>query len=186
MKYFYVDVETSGLDPFRHAILQIAAIIEKDDKKEETFKATVAPFPNDILDPVALNVGGFTEEQIKGFKEPKEVYLDLKDLLNKYVDPYNKQDKFFFVGYNSNSFDMPFVRRLFEKNNDSYFGSYFFYPSIDVMILAAEALKKKRKVMPNFKLETVAKEIGVEFDKTKLHDALYDIEVTREVYKRLK
>jgi DNA polymerase-3 subunit epsilon len=91
----------------------------------------------------------------------------------------------FFIGYNSHSFDMPFVRQFFSKCKDRYFGSWFHYPSIDVMILAAEHLKSKRRWYPDFKLSTVADRMGIEVDKSRLHDALYDIELTREIYRRV-
>ena len=36
--------------------------------------------------------------------------------------------------------------------------------------------------MPNFKLSTVAKQLGVFVSDDKLHDALYDVDLTREAY----
>jgi DNA polymerase-3 subunit epsilon len=36
--------------------------------------------------------------------------------------------------------------------------------------------------MENFKLSTVAKELVIITDETKLHDALYDIKLTRAIY----
>ena len=35
------------------------------------------------------------------------------------------------------------------------------------------------------KLKTVAKYLGIEVDKSKLHDAWYDIEITRQIYAKL-
>jgi DNA polymerase-3 subunit epsilon len=37
--------------------------------------------------------------------------------------------------------------------------------------------------MIDFKLKTVAKELGLWVDETRLHDAEYDIELTRSVYR---
>ena len=39
-----------------------------------------------------------------------------------------------------------------------------------------------RHKMPNFKLMSVAKEVGISIDESKLHDANYDILITRAVY----
>lgn len=188
MKYCFIDVETGGLDPGDCALLQISGIIyvfEKDRKEEETFNFHIKPFDSDQVDPKALAVNNLTLEQINEFESPRTVHHKLCSLLRKYVDPYDKTDKYHFVGYNSHAFDMPFMREFWTKCRDKFFGSYFWYPSIDVMLIAAHYLKLKRPYMKDFKLMTVAERLGIQVDKTKLHDALYDIELTRDVYKAM-
>ena len=37
--------------------------------------------------------------------------------------------------------------------------------------------------MPSFKQQRVAKELGVQVDDSRLHDALYDVNLTREIYR---
>lgn len=37
--------------------------------------------------------------------------------------------------------------------------------------------------MPNFKLKTVAKELGLDVEDDKLHDARYDVLLTRDIYR---
>ncbi len=51
------------------------------------------------------------------------------------------------------------------------------------MVLASNKLKNERHKLENFKLSTVAKYLGVNVDETKLHDAYYDIYLTKEVYR---
>ena len=51
------------------------------------------------------------------------------------------------------------------------------------MVLASEYLLEKRVAMPNFKLMSVARAVGIEIDESRLHDAQYDIELTRTIYK---
>lgn len=51
------------------------------------------------------------------------------------------------------------------------------------MLLAAYVLRERRPHMPNFKLMTVARELGIEVDESRLHDAEYDIELTKAMYK---
>lgn len=43
----------------------------------------------------------------------------------------------------------------------------------------------RRAGMKDFKLLTVARELGLKVDEAKAHDARYDVEVTREMFKRL-
>ena len=180
----FIDVETGGTDPHGCALLQIAGIIDTGED-EEKFNYHIKPLDGDKVDPKALAVNGLTKEQIDGFESPRTVHDNLLQLWGGFVDCYDKRDKMFFIGYNSHSFDMPFVREFFRKCGDKYFGSWFHYPSIDVMILAAQKLMDKRRWFPDFKLMTVADRLGIAVDKSRLHDAFYDIELTQQVYKKV-
>lgn len=40
--------------------------------------------------------------------------------------------------------------------------------------------------MPNFQLPTVAKELGIEIDENRTHNALYDISITVKIYDELR
>lgn len=42
-----------------------------------------------------------------------------------------------------------------------------------------------RNDMENFKLMTVARTMGIEIDENKLHDATYDIELTRDIFYKI-
>ena len=101
-------------------------------------------------------------------------------MLGTYVGKYDKMDKFHFVAYNA-SFDDAFVREWFRKCGDKYLGSWFWWPAIDVAVLAAEAIGPERALMPNFKLTTVAEKFRVKAEGS-AHDALYDITITQKVH----
>jgi DNA polymerase-3 subunit epsilon len=76
------------------------------------------------------------------------------------------------------------LRSWFVKNGDKYFGSWFWSNSLDVMVLATQKLLSKRAKMENFKLKTVAAEFGITIDEQRLHDAQYDIDLTRYIYSK--
>ena len=82
--------------------------------------------------------------------------------------------------------DKQFLRGFFLQNNDQYFGSWFWSNSIDVMVLASNKLVERRAEMENFKLSTVAKFLGVNVDDAALHNALYDINLTKAIYNLVK
>jgi len=182
-KLFYFDVETTGLDPVKNGIHQISGFIEIDSQFKQDFNFVVAPYKTDIIEKTALDVAGVTEEHIKGYPPIEIIYTQLISVLDNYVDKFDKRDKYFLVGYNNAHFDNQFLRSWFDKNNDRYFGSWFWSNSIDVMVLASEFLKNKRAGMKDFKLKTVAVEMGIEIDETQLHNALYDVHLTRQIYK---
>lgn len=60
--------------------------------------------------------------------------------------------------------------------------AWFWSNSIDVMVLASAYLATRRPDMENFKLSTVAKTLGVNVDNESLHNALYDIRLTKAVF----
>lgn len=130
-------------------------------------------------------MAGVTKEEILQYPPMQEVYSEFVQMLGKYVDKYDKTDKFFLCGYNNASFDNQFLRAWFVQNGDNYFGSWFWSSAIDVMVLATQALMEVRSRMLNFKLCTVAQAFGIKIEEEKLHDAMYDIYLTYEVYKRI-
>lgn len=185
MKIIYFDLETTGVNFWQHGIHQISGAIEIDGEIKEEFNFKVAPNPSAKIEQEALNVGGVTLELIQSYAPMKQVYGELITLLSKYVDKFDKKDKFFLCGYNNASFDNQFLRAFFVQNNDNYFGSWFWSSSIDVMVLATQHLMDARPNMVDFKLKTVAKQCGIEIDESKLHDASYDIMLTRLIYKQI-
>lgn len=185
-KLFYYDIETTGTKHWKNGIHQISGSIEIDGVIKEEFDFKVRPNPKALIEQEALDVGtGVTMDQIMAYPHMIEVYAEITAMLRKYVDKYNKRDKFFQVGYNAASFDSAFFRAFFKQNNDEYFGSWFWSDVIDVRVLAIEFLKKSRHKMIDFKLATVAKYLGIEVDDSKLHDGKYDIWLTKEIYKKI-
>jgi DNA polymerase-3 subunit epsilon len=186
MKLLFVDLETTGTNPGRNGIHQISGQIVIDGKHVQDFDFHVRPNPKAVIEDAALNVGGVTREQVLAYPPMGQVYKEFVAMLDKYVDKYNKKDKFFLVGYNNAAFDNQFLRGFFLQNGDNYFGSYFWSNSIDVMVLASAYIADRRADMENFKLSTVAKFLGVSVSDDSLHNALYDIELTRAVYEIVK
>lgn len=182
MKLMYFDLETTGTNHWQHGVHQISGAIEIDGEVKEEFNFKVAPNPKAKIEQEALNVAGVTLEQIQAYEPMTTVFPKFIDMLSKYVDRYDKKDKLFLVGYNNASFDNQFLRAWFVQNFDDYFGSWFWSSSLDVMVLATQKLMNVRHETIDFKLKTVANQFGIEIDETKLHDAKYDIEITRQIY----
>lgn len=184
MKRIYIDVETTGIPFPECGLIQLAGAIEIPGAKPRFFQYRIKPFPGDVIEAEALEVNGITREELETFPAPGNVYKDFINLLGTHVDRYDRADKFHFIGYNA-MFDSDHLRAWFEKNDDTYFGSWFYFPPIDVMNMAAVHLMNRRAEMKDFKLLTVAKELGLAVDETKAHDARYDIALTRKMFKAL-
>lgn len=181
MKKVFLDLETTGVTPGKHGVIEIGAIIEANGE-EKRFAHRVKPFSTDEIDDSALEIQGVSRESIQAFPEPPEVYLRFIRFLDMIVNKYDRKDKAFLIGYNV-TFDQSHLRAWFEKNGNQYFGSYFWFPAIDVAILAAHYLGEKRDELPDFKLGTVCRHFGIDLENA--HTAAADIEATRELYYRL-
>lgn len=181
-KLFFYDLETTGTNPGRHGIHQISGEIVIDGKSVETFDFKVQPNPKAQIEDAALAVGGVTREQIMAYPPMGQVYTQLVTMFAKYVNKYDNTDKFHLVGYNNRGFDDNFFRGFFLQNGDNYFGSWFWADSIDVLVLASTFLADRRAELPNFKLATVADFLGIDTTAGKLHDASFDIYVTKAVF----
>lgn len=180
-KLAFIDVETTGLDPYFNGIHQLALLLEVDGVVVEEKSWNIKPFERDRIDPKALAVSGRTEEDFLKFPVPQLIHSDLLTCLKKYVDPYRKTDKFWFIGYNA-LFDYQFLRKWFEKLGDKFCGSFFWHPPLDVMTLMGFHLMESRPEMKDFKLKTVAEEMAIDVEDGRFHDALFDVAITRELF----
>jgi len=181
-KIIYFDLETTGTNFWQHGIHQLSGIIEIDGVVKEEFNFKVAPNPLAKVEQGALDVCSVTLEQIQSYPKMGEVYKQFWQMLEKYCDKFNKLDKFFLIGFNNASFDNQFLRAWFTQNGDNYFGSWFWSNPIDVYVLSSHLLMNERHTMTDFKLKTVCQKMGIEVDETKLHDAVYDVYLTRDLY----
>lgn len=183
-KLIFIDVETSGLIYHVNGIIELAYIIEVDGevKRRGSYKINPATYmPKVRLDSKALEVNGYTEEQIAEFSNAKEAMKDFIAILNKYVDRWDKDDVFEFVGFNSR-FDMDFVNELFKRTEYNFY-QYISYRDLDVFALA-KLLKFVGKFDSGKRmtLESCCKAIDLGYDA---HSAVTDIEVTRDLFYKL-
>lgn len=186
-KILFLDVETTGLDAKKHGIVQLSAIMDIDGQVADRFDIKIHPHSSCACDTKALEISGNTVEQILTYTPEGEAFNLFVRFLGKHIDKFAAYDKAAFCGYNA-PFDNEFVRQLFQRNGDNFFGSWFWSGTIDVMGLSLLRMLDERHAMPNFKLGTVAdvilgadrvNEMTVEFG---LHNAMTDIEITREIF----
>ncbi len=181
MKLLYVDIESTGLNAKTDGLIQISGIIEIDGEVKEEFDLKCRPFKGDIIDKKALEVNKTSIKELREWEDPGRVYLKLKSIFDKYVDKYDRLDKFYAIGQNV-GFDLDFMREWFVKNNDNYFGSYVHYHKIDLIaITTALRMVGRLDGLENMKLVSLKKYFGME---SKDHDAWFDIVATRDIFKK--
>lgn len=179
-KNLYFDTETTGLDPRKNGLIQLAMIIEIDGQVKEEVNLKLKPHDLDIIDDEALKVNGITREMLENDADRlslREGYLELIKILAQYVNQYDSSDKFIPIGYNV-SFDMDVLKHFFLKNGDKYFGSWVWWNIVDPLPVLRFLRYSGKIDLQDYKLSTVCSHFGINIDA---HDALSDITATREL-----
>ena len=181
MKILFIDTETGGLDPkISAALIQLSGVIRINKKDVEKFNFYIKPFEHSEVSPEALKVQGRTTEELESekYKSEKEVFKQFTELLDKYVDKYNKKDKFIVAGYNV-KFDINMLNSFFKRNRSNYLFSYISSVTIDP--LPCIGFLQLCGILPeleNNKLETWCKHFGIEFSA---HDSMEDVLATEKL-----
>ena len=183
-KIIFIDTETGGVNPEKAALIQLSGIIRIDKKDVEKFNFYIKPFENSEVTEKALEVQGRTLEELKTDKyvEEKEVYKQFINILDKYIDKYDRTDKFIVAGYNVR-FDVDILKAFFQRHGNNFLFSYLDSSMLDPLysirlLQTAEILP----VLENNKLETWCKHFGIEL---KAHDSLEDVEATKKLIGKL-
>ena len=183
-KIIFIDTETGGVNPEKAALIQLSGIIRIDKKDVEKFNFYIKPFENSEVNEKALEVQGRTLEELKAEKyvEEKEVYKQFVNLLDKYVDKYDRTDKFIVAGYNVR-FDIDMLKAFFQRHGNNFLFSYLDSSMLDplysIRLLQVSGILP---VLENNKLETWCKHFGIEL---KAHDSLEDVKATKKIIGKL-
>jgi DNA polymerase-3 subunit epsilon len=180
IKQIFLDTETTSVDRKHCGLWQIGGII-RAGKRQDEFLFECDIFSEDDIDKKAMEMHGLTVEKLAQNPDPLDVIVKFQELLAKRVDKYDRFDKYYFINFGA-EFDSEVLRSWFYKCGDDYYGSWFWHPPIDVMVLACQDLIGKRNELRDFKLETVCKYYGIDFDSSAAHNALYDARKAMELY----
>lgn len=161
--YVVIDLETSGLRPEEHEIIEFGAILVKDHSIVERISLLVCP-ENAI--PLAIeNITGITNEMLQREGVPiSEAIKQFMELLQDYP----------LVSHNI-EFDLRFLRNVCTKCNLTSVRNR----GIDTLALA----RRKVKQISNYKLGTLAKHFEIESKGS--HRSLTDCEITYQLFEKL-
>lgn len=180
MKILFIDTETGGIDSKKSALIQMSGIIRVDKKNVEEFNFFIKPFVGSEVTQEALNVQGrtFLDLEDEKYEEEEIVYKKFQDILNKYVDKFDKEDKFVVAGYNV-KFDINFLEEFFKRNNDKYLFSYIKRRNLDpIDYIPFLQMCNLLPELPNNKLGTWCEYFNIPLDA---HDSLNDIRATKDL-----
>lgn len=160
-----VDVETTGLDPFRHGICEVA-MVSSSGKGETTFFLDVSDVE---IDPVAMGINNYTERVAKS-----------PGLLYKPGFATNVMDSWLsnvMIVCSPSFFDMGFLSAWYSR-----IGREHPWKHRDVIDLKSYAAGKWGTVAP-LKNEHISHVLGIE--DTSDHTALADAQWTAELFRAL-
>jgi DNA polymerase III epsilon subunit-like protein len=171
-----IDTETGGFDPAQNAIITLGAVIFNDGP-EATFHEMIYD-PTGYLDPEALEVNGYTEEEIGRFGlGPLAAVTRFEQFLLK----NEMYGKITLAGHNL-AFDVGFLKRLYWLAGMTY-EDRFHYGGLCTKS-AALVFEAAGRISPaSSSLVDVAPAMGVA--PLKAHNALADALMAAKVLKRM-
>ena len=161
VEFAVVDVETTGLSPTRHRLIEVAAIIVQGDATRAVFQQLIQPerrIPDFIT-----QFTGISNEMVRGAPKVAQVLPELQTFLGRRP----------IVGHNV-GFDLGFLNHAAEQG-------HWFFPTegIDTIALARRFIPGIRRL----KLDVLAARLGVHIRDR--HRALGDAETTADVLRIL-
>jgi DNA polymerase-3 subunit alpha (Gram-positive type) len=189
--FIFLDFETGGLDPRKHAITEVAAIAIKGDtlEKIDLISKFVKPYGEYQYDDAALKATGITAEEIESGIEVKEVVSELINLFKKSDLYNNKGTKPILIAHNS-AFDKGFLIQIFNycnklKDLEKYtYGTTDFYSNYQPEMLDSIQLAKMMwgndEEMTSYKLSNCLNKAGI--DLLDAHKAINDTIALKDMF----
>ena len=174
MNYITFDIETTGLDIYKDTPIQMAYTVHDSNDKLLTEKSFYI-YNGKKLNPIITQITGITDDVLLDHGVSPNAGVVMWQTALRAFQPLT------LVGYNIVNFDFPMVQNWINNNSSERFKSPAVCALIDVMILIA-AIKKSKWM----KLIKAAEAYNISFKAEELHDALADVRVTWELYKKIR
>ncbi len=174
-----VDIETSGFDEQKNALLEIAAVTIRMDEQglvhpHETIATNILPFKGAVLDPTSLTFLGICdpESPLRQAKEEKEALEYLFSRLRKAVKQ-SACNRAILTAHNA-LFDMGFLKSAIARTQIKRVP---FHPFSTFDTVSFAGLAYGQTVLAKAILAA-----EIEWDATQAHSAIYDAEKTAELF----
>jgi ribonuclease T len=173
-----IDIETSGFNPKKHALLELAAIIvEYNNNFElhitERHSTHIIPFKNAELDEAALKFNGIDPYHPFRMALEEKAALDLIFKPVKEAIKRNNCSRAILVGHNP-AFDIAFLNAAIHRTQIKR-SPFHPFSTFDTATLGG-------LVYQQTVLAKIAEAAGLSWDNNKAHSALYDAQVTAELF----
>ncbi|NTU68904.1 MAG: 3'-5' exonuclease [Chlorobiaceae bacterium] len=178
-KLLWIDTETTGTDPSKHGIIQLAALMEIGGEVVDSFNLKFQPHQDAAIDQSALDVTGTTMADLANRAQSNDAYFEFLRWIGKHIDKYDKADKAYPAGYNA-KFDFEFLQAWAYAHGNKYgFGSYHNWRMQDPLAILYVMDAIGTISLPDYKLGTACAHYGIQINA---HDALSDVGAARTLY----
>tara|TARA_B100001540_G_C15768487_1_gene625156 strand:- start:685 stop:1302 length:618 start_codon:yes stop_codon:yes gene_type:complete len=158
----WFDLETTGLNPFKDEIIEVAVLNNDGNKYDSLVK------PKKRITPFITNITHITNEMVE--EQPDE-----ETVLKKFVEfiKANNPEKhpIYLIGHNIHGFDMPFIKAKCAKYKIKFPKVY----ALDTMRMSQYVLNER-----SHRLEWLCELFGI--DNKNAHRAMSDVYATQTVY----
>ncbi|MCF6807411.1 ribonuclease T [Thiotrichales bacterium 19S9-12] len=173
-----IDVETGGLDPDKHALLELCIIfIQLDDqfkyRPSETLHFNIKQHPKTEVTEEALNINGIKpghpfRAEVDELQALQETFKMIRKQLKKH-----QCSRAILVGHNA-FFDLSFIQKTALRNQIKR-NPFHSFSTIDTVSLSA-------LLYGETVLSKALEKANISFDEDRAHSALYDTEKTAELF----
>ena len=173
-----IDIETSGFNPKKNAILEIAAVIVEYNTQADLeitgrYSTHVVPFKNAELDESALKFNGIDPHHpfrmaVEEVEALQMLFKPIKEAVKR-----NHCTRAILVGHNP-AFDIGFLNAAIQRTQIKR-SPFHPFSTFDTATLGG-------LVFQQTVLAKIVQAAGMEWDNEQAHSALYDAEKTAEVF----
>lgn len=172
-KFAFIDIETTGLDVYRHEIISIGLLLVSQEDglyeilEEREYK--IKPMHIESSDLIALRVNKYNTEE----------WVDAISLRDALEDLASRTRDAFMVGHNV-VFDYLFLDKAFKEHNIT---NTMHYHLLDTISLAYAKTTPEDQDLRKYSLYHLSHKFGIRNEEP--HHALSDTRTTFEIFKKI-
>lgn len=185
----WLDTETTGLSPDKHGIIEAGIIIDIDGIVKNRTRVQMKPTGR-VADDSALNINGFTRDQIRNLEPWENIYIPLMDHIKSAAIGAKFEGQFILAGQNV-QFDNRFMvswekfcgiesennwSKLVNQDPDSFIDTKKMFDELKSRGFVDRSISSKLGSICDY----------FEVDLKNAHSAMGDISATREVYYKMR
>ncbi len=173
-----IDTETSGVNPLKNALLEIAAVLVTLDENhqlipDQLFSCHILPFKDAVIDPHALEINHIDPYHPFRFAiEEKTALEDLFEFVQQAVTA-ERCRRAVLVGHNAH-FDLSFIQAAMKRCKLQH-SPFHAFTCFDTATLSG-------LVFGNTILAQALKKARIPFNKKEAHSAIYDATCTAKLF----
>ena len=181
MNILFLDIETTGLNPEEHQIIQLSARFDSDGINIDNFNKKIKMQGPVDLGALAVNGRSLFQQRLNA-KFPDTEY-DLATSLFEFMDwsvrIYKSYEGFIVSGHNIH-FDITFLKAACKKLNLTGFDNLFGHRYLDTASIGLYLQEKGLLPLEKISMEKLTEFFGI--NKGELHDSMFDVDASADMY----